>query len=584
MAAPNANLTPFIDPRNGITRRGRLERMRAALWEVMMLNKQHWIDLNDYVSPRKARWYISDRNRGDRRNQKIIDSTATFALRTLQSGMHAGMTNPARPWIRLMTPDPELNEYGPVKNWLATVTQRMLTVFSQTNLYTALPVHYGCKGLFATAATGILQDREQLFRCYSYPIGSYAIGTDAAGRINQWVYESQRSVLEIVEQFLVDKRTNMIDWTNATQTLRNAWDHSNYNTMIPVTWMVTPNFEFDPSYPLNKFKSHPFISTHFERGQDGDDKFLGVRGFNEFPVLVSRWDVTGDDWWGTDCPGMVALGDIKQLQTGERRSAQAVEKMVNPPLTAPTSVRNQKASLLPGDITYVDVREGQKGVAPIHETNLQVDKLEAKQQAARYRISRAFYEDLFLMLAHADPQQGVQPRTAMEIAERKEEKLIAVGPVIERSKDELHDPLIDRAFMMMDRAGFIPAAPQELRGMALKVEYISIMSQAQKLVGVAGHERFLDGATRLMAVVPEVKFKINWFQAIDDYNEMLGNDPKLVVPTPQAQKQADQAAQAQASAQQAQETAQRASAVKDLTGPMSNDSVLKQIGEQMQQG
>lgn len=571
--------TPFISPTAGMTDRQYLERARHSLWEEKVQNDAHWRDLNDFVSPRKARWFTSDRNKGDRRNQKIIDSTATFSLRTCQSGMHAGMTNPARPWVKLLTPDPELNEFWSVKNWLHTMTQRMLTVFSQTNLYNALPVHYGCKALFGTAATAILDDDDDLFRSYSYPIGSYAIATDVRGRVNQWAYQCRKTVLEIVESFLVDKATNMIDWSKASQTIRTLWDRGDFNAMIDVDWLVLPNRNYDPRKALDATKNKPYASVYIERGQERENVFLKRAGFDEFPILVSRWDVTGDDWWGTDCPGMVALGDVKQLQVGEKRSMQAVEKMLNPPLQAPTQVRNQKASLLPGDITYNDVREGQKGITPIHETNMPIDALEVKQQACRQRISRAFYEDLFLMI---NQMQGIQPRNTAEIAERKEEKLIALGPVLERSKDELHDPLIDRVFAMMARRGLVLEPPPELIDMKLKVEYTSMMAQAQKLVGVAGHERFLMGASQLMAVFPGVKHKINVFQAIDDYNEMLGNNPQLVFPDDVAQANADAEAQAIAGQQKAAAAKDLASAGNSLAGvSMEDDTAATRLIEQM---
>ena len=160
--ASGERFTPFVSPNAGITRRTYYENIPATLWNERTTNEPHWRDLNDHISPRKARWFTSDRNKGDRRNQKIIDSTATFSLRTLQSGMHAGMTSPARPWMRLGVPDPDLNEYGPVREWLHTVTQRMLTIFQQTNVYNALPVHYGCMGLFGIAATALMDDDDEL--------------------------------------------------------------------------------------------------------------------------------------------------------------------------------------------------------------------------------------------------------------------------------------------------------------------------------------------------------------------------------------------------------------------------------------
>lgn len=566
-----------------ITLRQRYEMMRSSLWTVKQQHEAHWRDCADFVKPRRPRFTTADRNKGDRRNQKIIDSTAAFASRTLQSGMHAGMTNPARPWLKLLTPDTELNEFQPVKEWLHLVTQRMLSIFARTNLYNALPVHYGDMGVFATAATAILDDDLDLFRAYSYPIGSYAIATNKRGLVDQWVYECQKSILEIVEEYLVDKDDKTkIHWERASNTVKTLWDRGEYHTMVDVCWMVCPNAQYDRDKLASKHL--PYASVHIEKGGEQDDRFLRQSGYNEFPILVSRWDVTGEDWWGTDCPAMICLGDNKQLQTGEKRSLQAVEKMLNPPLQAPTHVRNQKASLLPGDITYADVREGQKGIHPIHEVKMPVQELEFKQEQTRTRIRRAFYEDLFLMLAYSDPMKGKQPVTATEIAERKEEKLIALGPVLERTNDELLDPLVDRVFAMMERANLIPPAPEELRASAIRVEFISILAQAQKLIGIAGHERFLQNTVVLMkdGGITEVRHKVDWMQAVDDMGDMLGINPKLLVPD-------DKAREAAAQANRAAQQVEAAKSAKDITGAVKNvadidmegDNALKRIAENM---
>ena len=569
----------YRSPTEAITPRMRYEIARNSMWSARTQHDAHFRELADFISPRRARFTLTDRNRGDRRNQKIIDSTATFAKRTLQSGMHSGMTSPARPWMKLLTPDPDLNEYGAVKQWLHVVTQRMLTMFAQSNLYNTLPMQYGDMATFSTAATAVMEDDVDLFRCYGYPIGSYAIATNRRGLVDQWVYESQRTVLEIVDEFLVDRKTNRIDWSKASVALRNQWDRANYNEMVDVCWMVTPNVNRERG-ALEAERFMPYQSVHIEKGQENEETFLKRSGFNEFPIMVSRWDVTADDWWGTECPAMVALGDIKQLQTGEKRGAQAIEKMLNPPMQGPSALRNQKASLLPGDITYMDLREGQKGLHPVHEMNFAIDKHEMKQQGVRGRVKTAFYEDLFLMLAYSDAKRGVQPPTATEIAERHEEKLIALGPVLERTNDELLDPLVDRVFAMGERAGLFPEPPPELRGMKLRVEYTSIMAQAQKLVGVVAHERFLQTASMLMQGFPQVRHKVNVFQAIDDSADMLGVNPNLVVPDDEARSAADRESKAIA----AQQTAM---AAKDMSGAAANlskasledDSALKRIAD-----
>lgn len=556
------------DPHN---KRKEYEAVRASLMQDRSSFEAHWQELANFIKPRRTRWFAGDKNRGDKRNQKIIDSTATFCAETLRSGMHAGITSPARPWMRLTTPDPDLADYGPVKEWLHTVTQRMLVIFLKSNLYNVLPTTYGDMGVFGTAAMAILDDDQDLFRAYSYPIGSYALGVNARGVCDTFIRNYTMTIRQVVREFGVKPGTREIDWSKLSQQVKDQWDRSNYNETVEVSWIVTPNEDHDRSKMESKFL--PFASCWFEVGGK-DDAFLREKGFNEFPILAPRWEVTGEDTYGTECPGMLALGDTKQLQLGERRSMQAVEKMVNPPLQAPTSMRNQKTSLLPGEVSYLDVTQGQQGIRPIHDMNFAVDKLDMKQSGVRERIRQAFYTDLFLMMAYSDRREI----TAREIEERHEEKLLALGPVLERAKDELHEPLIDRVYGMMERAGLIPEHPPELEGSDLKVEYLSIMAQAQKLVSVAGHERFLQGTTQLIAVYPEARHKVDINQAIDDYADMLGVNPKVIRPNDEADALVQSEREAAARAQQSEVMANASRSAKDLSQTdMAGDTALSRI-------
>ena len=560
------------DPR---TRRSRYGRIKEALWMERSSFDAHWRELGDWMLPRRIRFTTSDRNKGDKRNQNIIDSTARFAARTLQSGLHAGLTSPARPWMKLTTPDPDLAQFQPVKEWLHVVTQRMLTVFQQTNLYNMLPIVYGDMGVFGTACMSLLEDTKDLFRCYTYPIGTYALGLNKRGLATTFVREYELSVRQVVEEFGVERGGRDIDWSNISAAVKRLWDSGDYEAAVQICWIVLPNEDARPTRLEAKYL--PWSSCHFELGAD-ENKFLRESGFRSFPILAPRWDVTGEDSYGTDCPGMTALGDVKQLQLMQRDKARAIKKMIDPPLVGPTALKTQKTSLLPGDITYVDTREGMQGLRSIHEIPINIEHLTRDIGETQYRIQRAFYEDLFLMLAQSDRIRGSQPVTAREVDERHEEKLLALGPVLERTNDELLDPLVDRAYMLMDAAGLIPDPPAQLEGVDLKVEYISIMAQAQKLVGVVGQDRFVMSASPMIEVFPEVRHKINVFQIVDNYGEMLGVDPRIIVPTDQAQQALDQERQAAQSQADAAQAVAYAKAAKDASQtPMTGDTALNQL-------
>lgn len=565
-------MTSYLDqgPKN---KRDRYEQLRSALWTERSTFDMHWRELGDFFVPRRTRFYPGDRNRGDKRNQNIIDSTGRFAARTLSSGLHAGLTSPARPWFKLSTPDEHLAEYKPVAIWLENVTRRMRAVFAGTNLYNSLPIVYGDLGVFGTAAMCVLEDDADLFRTQAFPIGSYALGLDRRGRASTFVREYELSVQMVVEEFGVRPGYKTIDWSRLSPAVKALWEAGSYTASVPCIWIVKPNEDADRERLGAQYL--PFASCHFERDDTEGGRFLRESGYTTFPIMAPRWDITGEDSYGTDCPGMTALGDCKQLQLMQRKKAQAIAKMVDPPLVGPPELRTQKTSLLPGDITYL---RGEGALKPIHEVHLDLSHLETDMGQTQYRIQRAFYEDLFLMLATSDQQRGNQPITAREVEERHEEKLLALGPVLERTGDELLGPIIDRVYALMEAAGLIPDAPDELDDVKLKVEYISIMAQAQKLVGVVAQDRFLQTILPIVQTDPSTRHKVDTNQLIDNYGEMLGVDPRVIRSNEEAQALVDEEKQAQQASQDAANAKAIGGALKDgAAAKMGQDTALDRV-------
>lgn len=526
-----------------------LELLRGQLITERTSFIGHWNELSAFIKPRRARFVTTDVNRGGARSNKIIDSTATYAARTLSSGMMSGVTSPARPWFRLTTTDPDLSEDESVKEWLRTVQQRMIIVFLKSNLYQVLPTFYSDLGIFATAAMLVQEDPDTVIRCFSFPVGSYALANDDKLRTRVFMREFQMTVRQIVKAFGGDEKNP--DWTNISAHVKKLWDNKSKEIWIPVVHMVLPNDEADETKADAKFKR--FKSVYFEAGESS--KLLKESGFDDFPILAGRWEVTGEDVYGTDCPGMTALGDIKQLQAAEKLSLQAIEKMVKPPMTGPTAMKNSKASILPGDITYVDAREGQGGFRPAHEVRFSINEVEMKNNQVRDRINKAFFADLFLMLAYSDENPNSrQPVTATEINERHEEKLLALGPVLEQLNQDLLDPLIERTYNIMEKQGLIPEPPQILQGKSWSVEYISIMAQAQKVVGLASLDRFSSFLEANAQTDPTIYDAVNRDEMVRDYGEGSGVNPKIL----NTQATIDATRKARAQAAQAKATAETA--------------------------
>ena len=567
------------------TKRQRLWKLESQLVQDRLSFESHWTELGEQFAPRRIRFAQTDKNRGDKRHGKIINEHGMLAARTLRSGMFAGITSPARPWRRLTTPDPDLAEYGPVKDWLYIVNKRMTTLTLRSNFYQANPVLYGDMGVFAGGAIGAFQDTQDGMRFYSYPIGSYWLACNDRGVCDTFLYKYQMTVRQLVMKFGDPKASEANKWKNFSSQVKSLWDNGQYETNIYVSHLISPNMDYDPRRLEAKY-SKPYASCYYEAGFTGagpntyqsspnDTQFLKESGFDHFPILAPQWERTGEDTYGTSCPGMDALAATKELQITEKRVSRAIEKQLNPALQGPPELRNQKASLLAGDITYVNEMNGKGGLRPIHEVQLAVDQVEARIQRIEQRISRCFYEDLFLMLAQ---MEGIQPRNEAEIAERHEEKLLALGPVLESTNDGFLDPLTDIQFSLMMQYGMVPQPPEELAGMDLKVEYESIMAKAQKLVGVAGTERFVAFLGNLAAAKPDVLDRLDEDEVVDEYGDMMGVSSKIIRPLEEAQKIRADRAKAQQMAQAAQNAPALAGAAKQLSQTdMSTDNALTRV-------
>ncbi len=537
--------------------RQRLEQRLGALQTERSDWEPHWRDLAEFILPRRARFLTTERNRGKAINTRIVDGTATLAVRTLASGMMSGITSPSRPWFRFVTRDPGLMEFGPVKAWLFEVERRMREVLAAGNLYNALHTAYEDLGVFGTAALVVIPDDEDIVRAYALPAGSYYLANGARLAIDTLYRDMSMTVGQVVEAFGLEA---------ASTTVRNLYDRGAYDQWVDVCHAVEPRRDRDPDKIDSRNK--PYRSVYWEKGGDGD-KLLRESGFDQFPAAAPRWHVTGYDVYGRS-PGMDALPDVKQLQLEQRRKAQAIDKLVNPPMVAPPTLQSGHANLLPGGLTYVDELGQGAGFRPAYQVQPRLGEMAQDIAEVQARIRQAFYADLFLMLAQSDRRQI----TATEIEERRAEKMLALGPVLERLQDELLNPLLDLTFEAMAEAGILPPAPPEIEGDTLTIELSSMLARDQRVDAIVGIERMLGLSGTLAAADPSVLDKIDGDRVIDEYAGLIGVPPTVVRSADDVDRMRQARAQQQQTQQGLQTIGQGAEAAKLLSEAKTADPNL----------
>jgi hypothetical protein len=493
--------------------RQQLDRRLVAMRADRMGYWHEWRDLSAFIMPDRGRFLATPNEirRGIGKNTKIIDSTGTKAAGVLASGMMAGITSPARPWFKLTLRDPVLAQQPRVKAWLGEVQRRMFLVFAKSNFYNALATVYQELSVFGSAVMLIFEDQQDVIRCIPLTVGQYYLGVDSRFAVSTVYREFVMAIGQVVEQFGLER---------CSESVRSLYRNGNVDSEILVGHAIEPNDRRIVGAP--GVKGQPFRSVYWELGS-ATDLVLRVEGCWEFPGCAPRWDVIGNDAYGRG-PGFNALPDIKQLQHEQLKKGVAIDKMVDPPMLASASLQNQPATLLPGGITYVTDGANSIGFKPVYQFTPPIGELKEDIMDVRQRVRDVFFTDLFLMISQLDTV-----RTATEIDERKEEKLLQLGPVLERFHAEGLSPAIDRAFAIMHRFRLIPEPPQEIADQQIDIEYISMLAQAQKAVATAGVEKLVGFIGNLAGAKPEVLDVLDADETVVEYADMLGVSSKILL-------------------------------------------------------
>lgn len=532
------------------TKRQRLTARHEALKTERSTWLNEWREIAEQMRPRAFREQRTETNKGTKKHGKIINFTPLEAARTLASGMMTGITSPARPWFRLtVVGAPDVTNSPGVKAWLSEVEKVQRESLARSNLYNGLHLVYADLGPFCTAAMLVEPDEEDGARAYVFPVGSYCLASGPRGEVDTIFREVSLTVGQVVKLFGLEA---------CSDTVKNHHAGGKLDQRVDVVHAIYPNDAYQEGKlgPTGK----KWCSDWWELVGPADSGFLREAGFGAFPVLAPRWTRTGEDVYGSG-PGFDALGDCRALQLLERRKAQAVDKIVNPPMSSPTASRNTPLSLLPGDINFVDAMGAGQAMRPLLDISPAiVNVIGGEIAVTQDRIKKAFFAHLWLLITE---QNG--DMTATEVDQRKEEKLQQLGAVLEGLNDELLDPLLDLLFDINLAAGRIPPAPPELQGRNLKPEYISIMAAAQKALSTTGIERLANFGGNLSKLDPAALDKLNLDQMLDEYADAVGTPPGCLRTDEEVDDMRKQRAQAQQQQAQEQQLAAQADTAKKLS-------------------
>jgi hypothetical protein len=544
---------PVTDPKSVRQRFQELKDQRSQ-WEPL------WQDIRDYVVPDLGVFPGEEQTEGGKRYARLYDAEATCCADILAAGLLSGVSSPSRPWLKLTTMDPDLDKVPGVKEYLAELEHRMLLRFAKAEAYNALHQSYVELAAFGQACTIIKPHPSRLLALQNLTIGEYWLSADPYGTVDTMYRRFRMTAKQMVQQWGLDEVSSQV---------KSAYQADPFKR-FDIVHAIEPRWDRDEAKrdKLNK----PFKSIYFEEGQD--DSLLSESGFDTFPVMCPRWMTCGPSVYGRG-PGARALSASKSLQRLQSRLATLVDYQTNPPRSYPASYKGTLSEFRPGGLIPITTQD-QPALRVAWEPAGDANAVQALIMARKQEIQRYFFANVFQMIAASAGDQ----RTATEVQALEQEKVLLLGPVLERLHSELLDPLVSTTFnLMVENDELPPNPPDELLNRNLSVEYISVLAKQQKNASMQGIVNAVTQIGALAQMNPTALDKLDTDAVIDELADMNGVPPSLIVA---GQKLAlirqTRAEQQQALAQQ-QQFAEAAKVMKDVGSAADSQGLQQALAE-----
>lgn len=544
-------------------RYGALRSARSP-WETL------WQEIAKYVMPRRMPGLNGTSETPSTSNESLLfDTTAVNANLTLANGQLAWMSPLEASWFAF-EPDDDGDDDG--KRWLSKATDTARNALAVSNFYTGVHEFYLDRGAFGTACLYVEPGRRSLINAQVWPVGSFVIDEDENGIVDTVIREFKLTPRQAVQKFGKDRVSGKV--------LKLA-EEGGAKALEKISYLhaIYPREDAERDKAKIDAPNMPIASVYMEA--DGEH-ICHVGGYEEMPVMVSRYLEWGSGIGGLYgwSPAFSALPEARQVNFLQKMLDALAEKQAFPPVLAPEELEGEIDPNAHG-VTYFSRDLSQSGGMPKEwmtqgRYDIGLQRVQERQKA----INTAFHVDLFQMFAQLTKQM-----TAREVAERSQEKLIQFSPTFSRLTAELFNPLLERVFGILLRAGKLGEVPESMvkvvgPGLGFvpvpKVQYSSRIALALRSLPSLGYQRTLERLTTVSQLSPSVLDNYNLDKAERDVALADGVPPDFLRSEAERDELRQQRAQAQAEQAQQEQQAAAADAL-SKAGRIPADSPVAEV-------
>lgn len=545
-------ISPEDDKASEIIREQERLKSCRGIWD------SHWQEIAERIWPDRA-LFQGDKPGGDKRTERVFESTPALALTRFAAAMEAMLTPRTQRWHRLSVPDPELQENSEVQRYLDAVTDALFRARYAPKANFASQQHeaYLSNGAFGTGVIFVDEIVGESLRYRAIPLSEVFIGEDFSGIINRvhrrFKLTNRQAVDMFGEKDLPDSIVNKSKGPQADE--KTEFIHCVYENK--------DRKPGDRSWKGMAWRS-VYVSVDCR-------KVVDEGGYRTIPYSIGRYITTPGEVYGRS-PAMLVLPDIKMLNEQEKTIMRAAQRMVEPPLLVSEDGALQPFNVRPNALNYGYLNDqGQALVQPL-QMNGNIPLGIELQDQKRKVIQDAFLVTLFQILVD-------QPNmTATEAMLRAQEKGQLLAPTMGRWQSEQLGPMIERELDILGNAGMLPPMPKAMidRGGQVEISYESPLNRAQRAEEGMAILNTLSAAGSVAQFDPSVVKLFKGQEAMRELADINGMPAKLLYSPEEMeqinaadaeQQQLSQLLQAAPVAGQAAESFAKANVLANQSGP-----------------
>ena len=368
---------------------------------------------------------------------RLLNSRAVQANEILSAGIMSVIMPSDQRWFSFK-PAPSQRGNDALEEWLEACTEIALLEMFVAGFYPRVHESMEDRCTFGTNILHVDSGVKNALRFRSWDAGTYVIAENEDGECDLVFREREWTARQALQEF--DQLPPVVQ-----QQLKN-------NKLDEKTKYIHCIFPRDLKAVDENAgpKGKAFASIYIH---EPTQMIVKESGFDELPSFASRYRKWSEASAYGVSPAMIALAEIRGVNYLEMLMSTLAEVTVNPRMILPQGFQGVP-DLRAGGITFGGLsrdtfpQEWMTG----GRFDIGLNLMERKERA----IDDAFHRPLFDQFSQMDREI-----TATEVRARQAEKLARFSPAFTSLTVEFINPIMERVFMLLYRAGKFPAPPQE---------------------------------------------------------------------------------------------------------------------------